>query len=186
MGLPEDAGTVFSDGDTLPAAEINTIKDCITGGKHGNRTLLIPAAAAHAETTAADPPEYSTAVVGGRWASTGAGVQQRLDFPIPLHVGDRIQRIKVMGKEGNLAAEFWTAEIYQVPGATGTAAQVSGTKTTPGGAASAQVSVEWTDADADIPLTLVAETFYVVTVVLEAAAVDELQIYGVEVEYDRP
>lgn len=179
MALPADAGTVFSDGDSLPAAEINTIKDCITGGKHGEVTLLLGPAQAQGADNATATPGFATATY--TWKHTGSGTTERVIAPIPLRVGDRIKAIKVYGRES--ASDEYDAALYErTPGSLPT--QLGATKIS--GTTNAVTSVTLSSADGGstpLPYTLVADRYYYLEIGLTGANTEYIMA---AVTYDRP
>lgn len=180
MALPTSRDYPATDAGDLAHTVVNNLQDAIVNGAHGLKTLMLPAAMA--ETDYVQPLTYETA---GKYGSSSSATSQ-IDVPIPLHVGDRIHRVKVYGQEGDNVAEYFRAKIYRVPGAAATSIQVSGTKESTAGSGGL-ITLEWTSADADIPATLLIGWFYVVQVQMFGTTTDrEAFLKGIEIDYDHP
>lgn len=177
MGLPADAGTVFSDGDPLPANEINTIKDCIAAGSHGERKLLIPA-------SAAVPIEGSSATYSGGTQMWVGASGSAVHVPIPLRVGDRLKSVKVYGQEGSSGTEHYDVSLFEADATTSaTTTRIAIKKES--GTTGAMTSVELSSADAGstpLPYTLLAAKAYF----LEIAIPANTGLKSVEITYDCP
>lgn len=120
MSLPDSPNTVYAASSPIKSADLNDIQDCIVDGKHGQKYLAIPAAAARWDSG------WSFAGNGNRIISSGSAVAY---FPIPACVGDEIGDL-VVYHYGDGAADITEIDLYKIaplPSGTQTSMNTSGT-----------------------------------------------------------
>src|SRR5688500_14815679 len=88
MTLPFSEDLIFAPGSQIPSATLNRIQRCIVQGAHGTKTLILPGAIGQGSTEFNyQPTDF------GHWAQSDPPPGE-IDYPIPLHVGDRILAIR--------------------------------------------------------------------------------------------
>lgn len=186
MPLSGSRNTTYVAGvSQVKSLDLNQIQDCIVQGAHGDKTLLIPAAAFYAEGDDPDIEFLTTGAASVGWVSSTTG-DYIAEAPIILHAGDRIKSVRVYLKEGNLAGEEIVAKIWESkPTAPASRTQKGPTKTS--GITGAEASQTFQSPDADFPLTLTDEHHYIIAVTIpQTSGIAEAVLYGARVVYDHP
>lgn len=122
MSLPLSRNTSYAASSPVKSADLNDMQDCVIGGKHGQKYLAIPAAAARWDSG------WSFAGNGNRIISSGAAI---VYFPIPACVGDEIGDL-VVYHYGDGAADIDAIDLYKVaplPSGAQTSMNTSGSAT---------------------------------------------------------
>ena len=189
MALPTSRNTSYAPTDPPKSADLNDIQDQIIGlfgAKHGELELLIHASGCMGRLApAASEAHYGQdagLVLPPAWGSAAAA-QTFVDVPIALRAGDRVKSIEIYLEEDSSSAII--AKIFEMNPSTGAITQKSGNKNS--GTTGGFASVSWTDADADVPLSIQSARLYYVEVQLPATSADMIaRVLGARITYDRP
>lgn len=148
--------------------------------KHGDVTVIIPAAAAEVDSTGSGTGLWLSQIVDGAagsgWVNPGGNV--RLGFPISLKVGDRIKSVSCELRD-TAGANTIQMKLWQntTPAA---AVQVGATQTSAGDGTIQTLTLS------GLTQTQAAGEYYVVIISATTATTTNHKISGVSVTYDHP
>ena len=181
MALPESRNTTYAAGSQVKSADLNDVQDKIidayVDGPHGDRILLLPAAAGQG-TVIATGHIYAgiDGVTSSSWAQGGSG--DYVECPIPLRIGDRIKSVRAFVRD-TTAAHTLSLKVRKSTN-TNNNSQLGSTATSAGNGADQTLEV------ASLTETLATGELVHALIRNDDGTTTTHKIYGVEVTYDRP
>lgn len=150
--------------------------------KHGDRTLILPAAMGCAAGDAAGTDRWafshSNGAIADAWVGTGTGTNNILGFAIPLRVGDRIKEVRAFIRDTS-GGNTVSMQIRKSSNTDGNV-QLGSTQTSAGGGTNQTLAVT------GLTETLASTEYVHVNVAADTTTDTTHHVYGVEVVYDRP